>query len=75
MKDPRFLLFGKSAAVMLGVFAAVCSVAAAQTTPPDPAPSSLDSGLLDLFLKSIDMFTVLLVLGSIVSVAVIIQCM
>ncbi|MBC7771684.1 MAG: MotA/TolQ/ExbB proton channel family protein [Pyrinomonadaceae bacterium] len=75
MKDPRFSRFRKSAAIMIGVLAAVCTVAVAQTTPPDPVKSSLDSGLLDLFLKSIDMFTVLLVLGSIVSVAVIIQCM
>jgi len=65
----------------------VCAVAvAAQTNQPaaatNPAPgvpnatkAAIDTGPLQLFLQSFDLFTVLLVLGSIVSVAVIIQCL
>lgn len=75
MKDQRFFLSKQSAAIITGVLATTCTMTAGQATPPDPVKPTLDSGLLDLFIKSIDLFTVMLVLGSIVSVAVIIQCL
>lgn len=65
-KTPRKIRL-VAAAVML----AVVSGAHGQT---GAGGSSIDAELRDLFIKSFDFFTILLVLGSIVSVAVIIQC-
>jgi len=74
MMHVRFPVSRQSvAAVTVAVLAAAAALG--QSGTPDPAKPTLDSGLLDLFIKSIDLFTVLLVLGSIVSVAVIIQCL
>lgn len=46
----------------------------ALAAPASGANAKLGGGMVELFLKSVDLFTALLVLGSIVSVAVIIQC-
>lgn len=60
---------------MLGVGVLVAALPAlAQGTNPPAAPPPLDSELRRLFVKSFDAFTIILVLGSVVSVAVIIQC-
>ncbi len=62
--------------VTLMTAAAWAQPAGAPSSPPAPVPgaTTLDSSLRRLFLQSFDLFTVLLVSGSIVSVAVIIQC-
>lgn len=57
--------------------AAVClvlGVAAPMLAQTGASGSEIDSELRRLFVKSFDLFTILLVIGSIVSVAVIIQC-
>lgn len=56
------------------VFLFIISMAAPAIAQNGASTSEIDSELRRLFVKSFDFFTVLLVLGSIVSVAVIIQC-
>ncbi|MGE3107148.1 MAG: MotA/TolQ/ExbB proton channel family protein [Phycisphaerales bacterium] len=62
---------GWVAAACLSIWVAGAARAASGSGTATP---KLDAGVVELFLKSVDLFTVLLVLGSIVSVAVMIQC-
>ncbi|HLO41122.1 MAG TPA: MotA/TolQ/ExbB proton channel family protein [Phycisphaerales bacterium] len=70
---PRGLFLMMGAGV---VVAAASAAAMAQGTPPSPTPAAAsgDSGLWHLFRQSFDVFTILLISGSVLAMAVAISC-
>src|ERR1700752_4601412 len=60
--------------LIAGTLTLACTLPALAQGGTGAPPTDLDTELKRLFIKSFDLFTVVLVLGSIISVAVILQC-